>query len=144
MTNTITSGDINGYTTNTFVQVHDVQVRGFLSSARVANYLGIRYAKIPARFRNAELLSLNNSKGIIDATNYGSRCPQPWNAGRERRQHLYEGVQNASDIPVSEFECLNLNIWTPPNVLEAMKLPVVVWIHGGGMIFGDGGPEYGK
>jgi para-nitrobenzyl esterase len=39
--------------------------------------------------------------------------------------------------PMGE-DCLNLNVWTP-RAEPAAKLPVMVWIHGGALIFGAGG-----
>ncbi len=39
--------------------------------------------------------------------------------------------------PMGE-DCLNLNVWTP-RVEPGAKLPVMVWIHGGALIFGSGG-----
>jgi para-nitrobenzyl esterase len=39
--------------------------------------------------------------------------------------------------PMGE-DCLNLNVWTP-RAEPAAKLPVIVWIHGGALIFGAGG-----
>jgi carboxylesterase type B len=39
--------------------------------------------------------------------------------------------QNAPDV-FDEFECLNLNITTPPNSHEGSDFPVMVYIHGGG------------
>jgi carboxylesterase type B len=136
----------NGDTVKTYVYAPGTSIRGFLSSTGVANFLGINYAKISERFRNAILFSLDSPNGtVVDAVAYGSRCPQPRNAGRERRQHLYEEVESASSTPISEFDCLNLNIFAPPDAIGSPeKLPVVVWIHGGGFIFGDGGSEYGQ
>jgi para-nitrobenzyl esterase len=43
------------------------------------------------------------------------------------------------DIEPMGEDCLNLNIWTPPNATRASGLPVVVWIHGGG--FRGGSPN---
>jgi carboxylesterase type B len=43
---------------------------------------------------------------------------------------------------MDEFGCLRLNIYTPANKRDGLLLPVVVWIHGGGFVFGDGGPEF--
>ena len=43
--------------------------------------------------------------------------------------------------PMGE-DCLTLNVWTPRTAAVA-KLPVMVWIHGGALIFGAGGlPVY--
>jgi carboxylesterase type B len=42
-------------------------------------------------------------------------------------------VPNAAFIPGNE-DCLYLNVYAPPN---AAKLPVLVWIHGGGYGLGD-------
>ena len=132
------------YAAEAYVHVHETTLRGFLSSTGVVNYLGVKYAEVPERFRNAKAISLEHLSRTIDATDYGPRCPQPRNVGRERRSHLYEGIQAASLLPDSEFDCLNLNIYAPPITPESSrKLPVVVWIHGGGLIFGDGGSEYG-
>lgn len=39
------------------------------------------------------------------------------------------------DIPMSE-DCLYLNVWTPANRADE-RLPVMVWIFGGGMCFGN-------
>ena len=36
-------------------------------------------------------------------------------------------------------DCLFLNVWTPPGVaIKGLKLPVLIWIHGGGYGAGDG------
>lgn len=124
--------------------VRGTVIRGFQSLEGVINYLGIRYAEIPARFSNSRLEDLSTHNGVLDATQYGPRCPQPHNMGRERRKHLYEGTEPVTSIPMSEFECLNLNIFAPPTASNPIKLPVVVWIHGGGFIFGEGAAEYGE
>ena len=124
------------------VAVNDCRMQGRVVNG-VANFLGVPYASIPARFSKAQILDQFESSSFHDATNYGPRCPQPVDVPRTQRQHLYEGIQQSDSLSISEFECLNLNIYTPAE-LSPEPVPVLVWIHGGGFVVGDGGPEYGK
>ncbi|MGC1303080.1 MAG: carboxylesterase family protein, partial [Caulobacteraceae bacterium] len=62
--------------------------------------------------------------GVRDATRFGAGCPQK--DGPDRG-----GPQTASE------DCLFLNVWSPKAVPGA-KLPVMVWIHGGGWRGGHG------
>jgi para-nitrobenzyl esterase len=51
------------------------------------------------------------------------------------------GYGNSSRPPPSE-DCLTLNVWAPKSSANA-KLPVMVWIHGGGYVVGSGSqPQY--
>jgi len=61
--------------------------------------------------------------GVRDATQFGKSCPQ------------LPGTIFRYQLDTDE-DCLSLNIWTPkigPNA----KLPVMVWIHGGGLVQGS-------
>jgi para-nitrobenzyl esterase len=62
--------------------------------------------------------------GIRDATKFGPICPQ-----------APGGMKGMETHPESE-DCLTLNIWSP-NTTPGAKLPVMVWIYGGG--FREGG-----
>jgi para-nitrobenzyl esterase len=62
--------------------------------------------------------------GVRDATKVGPRCLQ------DEGSDLEMGRQTDED-------CLTLNVWTPPPAEEPR--PVMVWIHGGAFINGNGG-----
>ncbi|KAJ2951268.1 hypothetical protein O0L34_g5669 [Tuta absoluta] len=72
----------------------------------------------------------------------------------------WDGIRNASEFgpinyqydismktpPSGSEDCLYLNVYTPKLSISAL-LPVMVWIHGGGFVFGSGndaiyGPEF--
>ncbi|KAL2430509.1 hypothetical protein ABEF95_009280 [Exophiala dermatitidis] len=129
------------------VQIEQLQVQGFINpTTEVANFLGIQYATIPARFRQAHLVDHSSQSGILDATQYGPRCPQSSRPGGEAQIPLFLGQRRSHETPVDEFGCLRLNIYTPPWATttshQQQLLPVVVWIHGGGFAMGDGGADF--
>ena len=67
------------------------------------------------------------------------RPPQPvipWAGVKETQSFSPACAQTATWIPNPKSEdCLYLNIWSPK---AAQKLPVIVWIHGGGFYGGTG------
>ncbi|QJU60741.1 carboxylesterase family protein [Sphingomonas sp. AP4-R1] len=60
--------------------------------------------------------------GVRDATDYGHDCVQN-----------YSGFQQRGSEPAED--CLTLNVWRPMGA--AGKLPVMVWIYGGGFVNGS-------
>jgi para-nitrobenzyl esterase len=67
-------------------------------------------------------------QGIRKATEYGPACPQlpsPWLPEMSGVQQMATGEA-----------CLSLNVWTP-ELHPKTKLPVFVWIHGGGNVEGS-------
>ena len=64
-------------------------------------------------------------RGNRDAQDYGDFCPQ------SKRDTLWFELGKTSE------DCLSLNVWTPKNS-SVSKLPVMVWIHGGGYLQGSG------
>ncbi len=77
---------------------------------------------------------------------YRWRAPQPvtaWKGERDATKLCADCGQAAwgskdKISPNSSEDCLFLNIWKPENAVKGSKLPVMVWIHGGGFVFGSG------
>ncbi len=97
-------------------------VQGLLTST-TREFLGVRYAAAPVgNLRFAPPQSPGASSGTIQATQFGSPCPQvpsPFSAQSGTNE-----------------DCLFLNVYTP--ITSATNLPVFVWIHGGAFIYGEG------
>lgn len=100
------------------------------SLARGGAFLGIPYAAQPVgplRWRAPQPAA--RWEGARAATRFGPACPQapsPW---------LPEmlGIQKMA----TDEACLFLNVWTP-DLHPERKLPVLVWVHGGGNVEGSG------
>lgn len=85
----------------------------------ISIFRGIPYAKAPINeLRFAPPLKVESWTGVKDATHFGPMCFQ-------------EGDGNFSE------DCLSLNIWVPEHTKKE-KLPVYVFIHGGGYTLGSG------
>jgi para-nitrobenzyl esterase len=93
-------------------------------------YLGIPYAKPPVGpLRFAAPQAYGDWQGVRDATAFGPSCMQ--------RTSIIGGAANLSE------DCLSLNIYTP-NPAPSAKLPVMVFIHGGGYTLGGSSTYDGR
>lgn len=103
------------------------------SDIAVAGYRGIPYARPPVgelRWRAPVALD-RLPVDPYPAKVYGAASPQqPTTAQR----NAWRANPSARPPPGSE-DCLYLNIWSPASGFGA-KLPVMVWIHGGGFVRG--------
>uniref|UniRef100_A0A8C4WLB2 Carboxylic ester hydrolase n=1 Tax=Gopherus evgoodei TaxID=1825980 RepID=A0A8C4WLB2_9SAUR len=97
-------------------------------------FLGIPFAKPPVGpLRFSPPTPAEPWKGLRNATIYPPMCLQDSVAG----QHLSDAFTNRKEklsFQVSE-DCLFLNVYTPASSDKDM-LPVMVWIHGGGLVTG--------
>ncbi len=90
----------------------------------VNEWLGIPYAAPPVgKLRWYPPQPPAPFAGTYQATQFSSSCPQ--------------GVSQFGR-PSTDEDCLYLNIYVPAGATAASKLPVMVWIHGGAFVDGEG------
>lgn len=112
-------------------------VRGTKTSRDgIVAYKGIRYATA-GRFEYPK--EVTSWEGVYDATSYGACSYQPRSFYDEEQMpkkiFYYNEFRKGEHYDYSE-DCLFLNIFTPEKIEE--KLPVIVYIHGGGFTGGCG------
>lgn len=97
-------------------------------------FLGIPYADAPVgknRWRAPQ--PVKAWEGVRDATKYTPDCPQI----TLPKGSFYQVEFYPNEKVMDEAQGLALNVWSP--AVDGEKLPVLVWIHGGGFTEGSGG-----
>ncbi|XP_003792596.1 liver carboxylesterase 1-like isoform X1 [Otolemur garnettii] len=110
-----------------------ISLEGFAQP--VAVFLGVPFAKPPlGDLRFAPPQPAEPWSFVKNTTSYPPMCSQDAVAG----QMLSELFTNRKEnIPLKFSEdCLYLNIYTPADLTKKSRLPVMVWIHGGGLVVG--------
>ena len=105
-------------------------VAGTRLDSGVKAYLGVPFAKPPTqdlRWRPPQPIAW---KGVWNADHKGPECIQVL---RPHNINHYFGEE-----PTSE-DCLYLNVWTPAQAAPGAKLPVIVFLYGGGNTIGSSG-----
>jgi len=95
-----------------------------VTNENVASFKGIPYAAPPVgpnRWRPPQ--PVTPWKEVRDATKDCASCPQ----------RAWPG-----STAITSEDCLFLNVWAPAAATKQSKLPVMVWIHGGGFTGGSG------
>jgi para-nitrobenzyl esterase len=89
------------------------------------SFLGIRYAAAPVgnlRWRSPEAPTCPTT--TVAATSYAPACPQ---------------LDGTTGAPTGDEDCLALNVFAPKVSFPAGRVPVMVFIHGGGNVSGSTG-----
>lgn len=117
------------------VQTLSGPVAGYIDDG-VFIYKGIPYAKAD---RFAEPSDPEPWKEVRPSRAYGPTCPQ------DKRTGWYDDNQAFAmhwDDGFPDEDCLRVNIWTSAIKADA-KMPVMVWLHGGGFRAGSGQEQIG-
>jgi len=92
-----------------------------------ANTYSIRFAEPPKGLLRWQIPRIpKTDRALVNASSFGPMCPQIPRPGFP--------YQPSAD---EDEDCLFLNVYAPPGH-ERKKLPVMVWIHGGGYKNGNG------
>lgn len=91
----------------------------------VRGFLALPYAAPPSGDNRWRLPQPRTEyDGVLEATAPGPSCPQDTGAA----------LAAITPIPEADEDCLTLDVWSPT---EAHDLPVLFWIHGGGLSSGS-------
>ena len=115
------------------------EIRGSESASEgVLAFKGIRYATA-GRWEYPK--QVTGWEGVYDATEYGNCSYQPrafYNEEENLKKIFYYNEFRKGESYTYSEDCLFLNLWTPASATPEDKLPVIVYIHGGGFTGGCG------
>jgi para-nitrobenzyl esterase len=101
------------------------KVAGTVLDSGVHAYIGIPFAAPPVgNLRWHEPMPAKSWSGVYDATTPKPACTQ-------------RSGNNPANAETYSEDCLYLNVWTPADAKPGAKLPVIVYIYGGGFSGGS-------
>lgn len=107
---------------------------GFADESNTYAWLGIPYAQPPVgELRWRAPRPPRPWQGTREALQFGAACPQLGSVSNGAPREAHGTVIGAED-------CLTLNVWAPRVALLPpfkQRLPVMVWVHGGGNVNGS-------
>ncbi len=115
------------------VRVESGELQGVVGEG-VESFKGIPFAAPPVgdlRWRPPQPAA--KWTGVRQAADFGADCMQ----GR-----FGPPPAPAAPAPAPSEDCLSLNVWRPASATPAAKLPVMVWIYGGGFMGGSGAMSF--
>jgi para-nitrobenzyl esterase len=119
-------------TESLIVKTTDGKVHGkLINHGKVRAFQGIPYAAPPVgglRWKAPQPMAA--WKGTLDATTYGRHCAQ---------NHVFDDMvfqDSTTPADAGSEDCLYMNVYVPVSKTAKAKLPVMVWIHGGGYFGG--------
>lgn len=133
---------VNGSPT---VKLDYATFRGTNNFIGVNSFLGMPFAKA-GRLENPVVYnSTNKLSGVQDATKYGKACPQQegiatqFAPGQSQANAVLAAIEQVAFAPILNQgeDCLTINVQMPANVTLTDKLPVLMWIFGGGFQLGS-------
>ncbi|XP_019361108.1 PREDICTED: fatty acyl-CoA hydrolase precursor, medium chain-like [Gavialis gangeticus] len=112
-----------------------IQVEAAGAGKCVNVFLGIPFAKPPiGPLRFSPPQRPKPWQGVRDATSYPPMCLQDKETGQLLSDTLTNRKEKVS-LQMSE-DCLYLNVYVPADSKKQKKLPVLVWLPGGGLVLG--------
>jgi para-nitrobenzyl esterase len=115
--------DSKGASNTPIVHITYGDLRGVMEGD-VSSFKGIPYAAAPVgEFRWRPPQPCPSWTGVREANKFGADCPQ----------RTWPG-----STAIQSEDCLFINVWAPAAATKKSKLPVMVWIHGGGFTGGSG------
>ncbi|KAF6834662.1 sterol esterase precursor [Colletotrichum plurivorum] len=112
------------------------------SFGSVETFSGIPYAKPPVgALRLKPPQKFNDTLNLFDATGTAASCPQ-FTLSSESSNIIIDTLGSLLSLPIfqplnGQEDCLTLTVQRPAGTPPGAKLPVMLWIFGGGFEFGS-------